>query len=145
MLVMVLLLAIISTALELAIASQVPLWRQWSHKSKLFNLLNSVFLSYLIGIAFGAQGLIVMTAGILSTFMTIPGYAILNWNYDSPKARSQGGNRYGHAKKTIKPKIEKTKELSGDLIKIGWIVGRTITAPIWIPRKIYRKYKTVSV
>jgi hypothetical protein len=138
---MVLLLAIASTSLELMIAAQVPLWRQWSHKSKLFNLINSMFLSYIIGIAFGAQGLIAMTAGFVSTFMTIPGYAFLNWNYDTPKAQSVGGNRYAHAKAQAKPKYEKAKELGGDLVKIGWFTGRTITAPIWIPRKIYRKIK----
>lgn len=141
MLTMVILLSVASSALELMIASQVPLWRQWSYKSKLFNLVNSMFLSYIIGIAFGAAGLIAMTAGFVSTFMTIPGYAFLHWNYDTPKAQSSGGNRYEHMKKQAKPKYEKAKELGGDLVKTGWFVGRTITAPIWITRKIYRKIK----
>lgn len=143
MLAFVFVLAIASTALELMIASQVPWWRQWSHKSKSFNLINSMFISYILGIAFGAAGLIAMTAGIVSTFMTIPGYSILNWNYDTPKAHAQGGNRYAKIKTDAKPKYEKTKELGGDLIKIGWITGKVITAPIWIPRKIYRKIKSI--
>lgn len=142
MFIMTFMLAIMSAILELMIASQVPIWRQWSHKSKLFNLLNSIFLSYLLGIAFGAQGLIAMTAGVLSTFMTIPGYAILNWNYDTPKAQSQGGNRYNHTKQTIKPKIEKGKELGSDLLKFGYITGKVITSPIWISRKVYRYIKS---
>lgn len=142
MLIMAFMLAIMSAALELMIAAQVPLWRQWSHKSKLFNLLNSMFLSYLIGIAFGAQGLIAMTAGVLSTFLTIPGYALLNWNYDTEKAKVQDGNRYQYAKKTVKPKLEKGKELGSDLIKVGYITGKVVTSPLWISRKVYRKFKS---
>lgn len=142
MLTMVFLLAIASTALELMIASQFPLWRQWSHKSKLFNLVNSMFLSYLIGLAFGAQGLIAMTAGFVSTFMTIPGYAFLNWNYDTEKAKQQDGNRYQYAKKTVKPKIEKGKELGSDLIKVGYVTGKVITSPLWISRKVYKYIKS---
>lgn len=142
MLTMVFLLAIMSAALELMIAAQIPIWRQWSHKSKLFNLVNSIVLSYLVGIAFGAQGLIAMTAGVLSTFMTIPGYAFLHWNYDTEKAKAQGGNRYHHAKTNVKPKLQKGKELGSDLIKVGYVTGRVITAPVWIPRKIYRRFKS---
>jgi hypothetical protein len=142
MLIMAFMLAIMSAVLELMIAAQIPLWRQWSHRSKLFNLVNSMFISYLIGIAFGAQGLIVMFSGVLSTFMTIPGYALLNWNYDSEKAKTQDGNRYEYAKKTIKPKLEKGKELGSDLIKVGYVTGKVITSPIWISRKIYRYIKS---
>jgi hypothetical protein len=83
-----------------------------------------------------------MTAGVLSTFLTIPGYAILNWNYDTPKAQSQGGNRYNHTKQTIKPKLEKGKELGSDLIKVGYVTGKVITSPIWISRKAYRYFKS---
>jgi hypothetical protein len=142
MLVMAMMLAIMSAALELMIASQIPAWRKWSHKSKLFNLVNSMVLSYFVGIMFGAQGLIAMTAGFLSTFMTIPGYAMLNWNYDTDKAKSQGGNRYQYTKKTVKPKLTKGKELAGDLVKVGYVTGKTITAPIWISRKAVRFYKS---
>jgi hypothetical protein len=139
---MAFMLAIMSAALELMIASQIPAWRKWSHKSKLFNLINSMILSYFVGIMFGAQGLIAMTAGFMSTFMTIPGYAILNWNFDSPKAATQGGNRYKHTKSTIKPKVEKGKELAGDLVKVGYVTGKVITSPIWISRKAVRFYKS---
>ena len=142
MLIMAFMLAIMSAALELMIAAQVPLWRQWSHRSKLFNLLNSMVLSYLIGIAFGAQGLIAMTSGVLSTFLTIPGYAFLNWNYDTEKAKVQDGNRYQYAKKTVKPKLEKGKELGSDLIKVGYVTGKVITSPVWISRKVYRRFKS---
>jgi len=142
MLIMALMLAIMSAAFELMIAAQIPAIRRWSHKSKLFNLVNSMVLSYIIGIMFGAQGLIVMFAGVMSTFLTIPGYAMLAWNFDSPKAVAKGGNVYKHTKSTIKPKMEKGKELAGDLIKVGYVTGKTITAPIWITRKAVRYYKS---
>jgi hypothetical protein len=99
-------------------------------------------LSYIIGIMFGAQGLIVMFAGVMSTFLTIPGYAMLAWNFDSPKAAAKGGNVYKHTKTTIKPKMEKGKELAGDLLKVGYVTGKTVTAPIWVTRKAVRYYKS---
>lgn len=138
MLTMVLLLAIMSAALELMIAAKIPLWRKWSYKSKLFNLLNSLFLSYLVGIAFGAQGLIAMTAGVLSTFLTIPGYTFLYWNHDSPKAqKTPQQNRYQHAK-------EKMSEPISDMAKITYGAVKLITAPLWIPRRVYKKMKGVA-
>jgi hypothetical protein len=145
MLIMAFMLAIMSAAFELMIASQVPLWHKWSHKSKLFNLMNSMVLSYIIGIMFGAQGLIVMFAGVMSTFLTIPGYSMLAWNFDTPNATAKGGNVYKHTKSTIKPKIEKGKELAGDLVKVGYVTGKVITSPIWITRKAVRAYKAYKV
>jgi len=135
MLAMVFLLTVFSAILELMIAAKIPLWRQWSYKSKLFNLLNSLLVSYLMGLAFGASGLIVMTAGVLSTFLTIPGYTFLYWNYDSPKARqTPERNRYQHAK-------EKLSEPVSDMAKIGFFVVKVITAPLWVPRRVYTKMK----
>jgi len=138
MLTMVMLLAIFSTILELMIAAKIPLWRQWSYKSKLFNLLNSLFISYLMGIAFGATGLIAMTSGIISTFLTIPGYTFLYWNYDSPKAKNTPQrNRYQHAK-------DKLSEPLSDMGKITYGAMKVITAPLWIPRRVYQKVKGVA-
>jgi large-conductance mechanosensitive channel len=56
-------------------------------------MIMSLVLSYVIGIAFGAQGLIAMGAGVISTILSYPGYKFLHWNYDSPQALAQGGNR----------------------------------------------------
>lgn len=141
MLTMVVLLAIMSTVLELMIASKVPAWRRLSAKSALFNLLNSLFLSYLMGIAFGATGLIAMTAGVLSTMLSVPGYKFLAWNYDSPKAQALGTTRTSHIKETVQPKYHKSKEVIQDLGKIAYGTGKVVTAPIWIPRRINNKIK----
>lgn len=145
MLAIIFLLAVTSAVFELMIAAQVPAWRRWSHKSKLFNLVNSMVLSYLIGIAFGAQGLIAMTSGIFSTFLTIPGYAFLNWNYDSKSAQNVGGNHYRHTKEVIKPKVEKTVKhtaITGrKAIKTASITGKVLFSPV---KYSYKAYKSVS-
>lgn len=141
MIIMALMLGFTSFVVEMMIASNFPYWRQLAHKNKAFNMIGSISLSATIGFLFGAAGLIMMTGALFGTMLSIPGYAYLNWNYDTPKARVNGGNRYRHMKNEAKPKYEKTKELGRDLVKTGWFVGRTITAPIWISRKIYLKIK----
>lgn len=141
MLTMVVLLAIMSTALELMIAAKIPAWRRTSAKYPLFNLLNSLFISYIMGIAFGAAGLIAMTAGVLSTMMSVPGYKFLAWNYDSPKAQALGTTRTAHTKQVVQVKYQKSKVVINDLGKIAYGTGKVITAPIWIPRSINQKVK----
>ena len=79
----VIILALSSTAIEMLIAAKFPIWRRYAHKSKLINLTLSLGLSFVLGELFGAGGLIAMTAAILSTILSIPGYAILNYAYDS--------------------------------------------------------------
>jgi len=135
MLTFVFLLAIMSTALELMIAAKIPFLRRLAHKSKLFNLLNSLFLSYVIGVAFGATGLIAMTAGILSTMLSIPGYTFLHWNYDTAQAQAlPEKSRYEHGTK-------KWKQVGSDTVKVTYGTLKVVTAPVWIPRKIYKSIK----
>lgn len=135
MLTFVFLLAIMSTALELMIAAKIPFLRRLAHKSKLFNLLNSLFLSYVIGIAFGATGLIAMTAGIFSTMLSIPGYTFLHWNYDTAQAQAlPEKSRYEHGTK-------KWKQVGSDTVKVTYGTLKVVTAPVWIPRKIYKSIK----
>ena len=142
MLTMVLLLAITSTILELMIAAHIPAWRRLSAKNSLFNLLNSLVISYIMGIAFGAAGLIAMTAGVISTLMSIPGYKFLAWNFDSPKAQKLGQPRTTHAKENMSKKYNKTKEVANDLGKVAYGTAKVVTAPVWIPRKVNHKIKS---
>jgi hypothetical protein len=135
MLTFVFLLAFASFAFEMLIASKFPLWRKLAYKSKLANLTMSILLSYLLGIAFGAAGLITMTAAILSTLMSIPGYTILAWNFDTPKAQAlPERSRYQHESK-------KWKQVGSDTVKMTYGTLRVITAPVWISRKIYKSIK----
>jgi hypothetical protein len=125
-------LAITSTILELMIAARIPAWRRWSYNSKLFNLVNSLALSYLMGIAFGAAGLIAMGAGIISTLLSYPGYKFLYWMYDSPMAQKHGGNMFEYSKKKWMTAIK-------DLFKVIFTVIKVITFPLWVTRWIFQK------
>lgn len=132
LLTMMIILAITSCALELMIASKVPAWRRLSAKSPLFNLLNSLFISFIMGIAFGAGGLVAMGSGVISTVLSVPGYKFLYWNYDSPQAKAHGGSMFKHT-------VSKWKVVISDFFKIIYKVLRIITAPIWITRTLISK------
>jgi hypothetical protein len=129
---MMIILAVTSTTLELMIAAKIPAWRRLSAKSPLFNLLNSLFLSFLVGIAFGAAGLIAMGAGVISTVLSVPGYQFLYWNYDSPQAQRSGGNIMKHNR-------AKWGTAIGDFFKLIYKIIRIITFPIWGLRWLNKK------
>lgn len=131
----VFMLAFASFIFEMLLAAKIPAWRKIAHKSKVANLALSIFLSYILGVAFGAAGLIAMTAAIVSTLLSIPGYAYLAWNYDTPKARSlPEQSRYQHESK-------KWKQVGSDTTKVAYGTLKVVTAPVWIPRKIYKSIK----
>ncbi len=130
---MMLILAVTSTLLELMIAARVPAWRRLSAKSPLFNLLNSLFISYIMGIAFGAAGLIALGAGVISTVLSVPGYQFLHWNYDSPMAKRHGGSMYQHT-------FKKWSTTITDFFHLIYKILRILTAPIWITRAAIVKY-----
>jgi hypothetical protein len=136
---MMLVLAVTSCALELMIAAKVPLWRQWSGKYPLFNLLNSLFISFVMGIAFGAGGLVAMGAGVLSTLLSVPGYKFLYWNYDTPEAKSKGGNQIAYYKANFHIHYAKWKVALSDLTKLTYNIIKFITIPIWVTRAIFVK------
>jgi hypothetical protein len=128
-----LILAVTSTLLELMIAAKIPAWRRLSARSPLFNLLNSLFISFLTGIAFGAAGLIAMGAGVISTVLSVPGYQFLYWNYDSEMAKRNGGSMYKYT-------VNKWSQTFKDFFHLIYKIMRFITAPIWITRATILKY-----
>ena len=133
----VIVLSLASAAMELTFASKFPTWRKAAKRNKAINLVISVAISFVIGIMFGAAGLITMAAAIISTVIVIPGYAFLEWAYDSPQAATRGGNQ-------IKYYSDKTKEVVSDTFKIIYKILRVITFPIWgsrIARDKYRNFK----
>jgi len=134
---MMIILAITSTILELMIASKIKWWRQKSYQSKLFNMLNSLFLSFLIGLAFSASGLIAMGAGVISTVLTVPGYKFLHWNYDSEQAQKHNGNMMQHMK-------SKWLQTIKDFFTLVYKILRIITFPIWGTRWAVTKIKAVK-
>jgi len=135
-------LAIASFLVEMMIASKVPLMRQLAKNNLLVNLAISLGLSYFIGIMFGAIGLTAMTAAIISTLMSVPGYAFLEWAYDSEKAHAEGGNRIKHKKEQVQVTTKKWTQTLSDFFKIIYGILKVITFPIWIIRSITSKTKT---
>lgn len=133
----VIILTISSFIFEMMLAAKIPAWRKNAKKYKIFNLIVSVFLSFIMGILFGAAGLIVMTSAILSTILSIPGYTFLYWCFDSPQAKRNGGNQYLHYKKLL-------FTLISDLFKLIYKVLRIVTFPIWGTRFVMQKYRAIK-
>lgn len=129
---MMLILAITSTLLELMLAAKIPAWRRLSAKSPLFNLLNSLFISFIMGIAFGAAGLVAMGAGVISTVLSVPGYQFLHWNYDSAMAKRNGGSMWKYT-------VNKWSGTIKDFFQLIYKIMRIMTAPIWITRSVVAK------
>jgi uncharacterized membrane protein len=135
-------LAVMSTIVEMMFAANFPAWRQAAHKYKAVNMIISLALSFIIGTMFGAGGLIAMTAGMISTVMSVPGYAFLHWNFDSKRANKIGKPRTTHAKEAVIVNYNKTKEVANDLGKLAYGTAKVVTAPIWVPRKVINKFKS---
>lgn len=138
---MMIILAVTSCLLELMIAARVPVWRRWSGSSQLFNLVNSLFISFILGLAFGAMGLVALGAGIISTLMSVPGYKLLYWNYDSPGALALGGNRWKHFKENFGVYWAKWSIAIKDFFKVIYTIIKVITFPIWFSRLIFIKIR----
>jgi len=126
-------LAISSTMVEMMFAANFPVWRRNAHKYKWVNMVISITLSFVLGLAFGAQGLIVMGGAMISTAMSIPGYAFLHYNYDTNTAKRYKGGMISYH-------FNKWKQVLSDLFKIIYKILRIITAPIWITRAAIVKY-----
>jgi len=134
---MMILLAIASSIVELMFAAKIPAWRKNAHKKKWFNMTVSVLLSFILGILFGAAGLIALGAAMISTVLSIPGYAFLYWNYDSPQAQRYGGNMTSHI-------YQKWIQAFKDLAKVFYAIIRFINFPIWGTRLAIQKYNKLK-
>lgn len=136
---MMIVLAVTSCLLELMIAARVPVWRRWSGASPLFNLINSLFISFIMGIAFGAAGLVALGAGVISTILSVPGYKFLYWNYDSPGAIAVGGNRFKHFQENFSVYWAKWSVALKDFFQLMYTIIKVITFPIWFTRLVFIK------
>lgn len=136
---MMIVLAVTSCLLELMIAARVPVWRRWSGSSPLFNLINSLFISFVMGLAFGAAGLVALGAGVISTLLSVPGYKYLYWNFDSPGAIAVGGNRFKHFKENFGVYWAKWSVALKDFFQLMYTIIKVLTFPIWFTRLIFIK------
>jgi hypothetical protein len=138
---MMITLALASVMVEAAFAAKVKWWRINAHKLKWVNMIISIGMSYILGVAFGAAGLITMGAAMLSTVMSIPMYQLLHWNYDTPSARAHGGNEFNYHYAIFKSKLngykitlDKWRVALSDLGKLMYSFIRFLTFPIWMTR-----------
>jgi hypothetical protein len=134
---MMLTLAVASSALEITLAARIKPWRMLCAKYSSANMIMSLLLSFVIGIAFGAQGLIAMGAGVISTILSYPGYKFLHWNYDSPQALAQGGNRVAFY-------WAQWKQVLVDFGNLLYKILRIITIPIRFVRWINTKFSSLK-
>jgi len=130
-------LAMASTIIEISFAAKIPVWRRAAKRNKTINMIISILLSYILGIAFGAGGLIAMSAAMISTVLSIPGYAFLEWAYDSPQAQKRGGNQ-------IEYYTKRWKQALADLAQLTYKIIRCITFPIWATRAAILKFNTIK-
>lgn len=130
-------LAVASTVIEMMFAARIPTWRKNAHKYKWVNMTLSILLSFVLGLMFGAAGLIALGAAMISTVLSIPGYTILHWNYDSPQAQKHGGNMVKHLR-------AKWLQAFKDLAKVIYAIIRIITFPIWATRSIINKINKIK-
>ena len=130
-------LAIASTVVEMMFAARIPAWRKNAHKYKWLNMTLSLLLSFVFGLMFGAVGLIALGAAMISTVLSIPGYMVLHWNYDSPQALKHGGNMTNYLR-------AKWLQAFKDLAKVIYAIIRIITFPIWATRSIMNKINEVK-
>jgi hypothetical protein len=137
-------LAIASTSFEMMIAAKIPVWRRVASQYVVVNLLGSMALSYFLGVMFGAAGLIAMTAGLMSTFLSIPGYAFLNWCYDSPEAQAHGGNQIAYYSEKWQATKLRWGQTLRDLGEIIYKIIRIITFPIWFTRACIDKFNQIK-
>jgi hypothetical protein len=133
LLTMMIMLAIASTLVEMMFAVNIPAWRRAARQYKWFNMTISIFLSFIMGAAFGAAGVIALGAAMVSTVLSIPGYEFLYWNYDSPHAQRYPGGLLKHS-------MKKWSTVFKDFFKIVYQILRVITAPIWLTRAAFVKY-----
>ena len=133
LLTMMIMLAIASTVVEMMIALNIPAWRRAARKYKWFNMLVSILLSFIMGIAFGAAGVIALGAAMISTVLSIPGYEFLYWNYDSPQAQRHDGNMLKHQRKKWGTALK-------DFFTLIYKIIRILTFPIWATRWVVLKW-----
>lgn len=138
---MMLVLAFASTLIEMMFAARFSIWRKNAHKFKWVNMTISIMLSFLLGLAFSAAGLVALGAALLSTILSIPGYAFLNWNYDTPIAHAQGGNRSKYYWSNFHLHWAKWRKVLGEFNQLMYSIFYAITFPVRIINKIFKFIK----
>lgn len=105
-----LVLALVSAYVELAIMKRVPIVKKLSIRYAVFSIVFSILLSYVLGMFFGASGVVPLIAGLLSTVMTEPAHA-----FSRMSGNSKAKVFMRDAKATYKPMWTISKKLGAGL------------------------------
>ncbi len=130
MLILVLVLAGCSVWLELKLFQKVPALRKVVGKWALVGIAISLALSYFLGAAFGAGGIIVLMAGLLSTAIAEPFRRTFN-QASAVQAKVEKLNYW-------KKNTEETYHYV--LVGIKWLCV-LLLAPLWLPVWYHEKKK----
>lgn len=121
-------LAVISTAIEMFLAGRFKIIHRIFVKYTIVGLTFSFLLSYGIGVAFGAAGLIAMFGAIMSTVMSYICYEFDLVRFFAPAEIAR-----------TKAKINRVFTITANTIRFFWLV---ITAPVrfgmWVAERAKR-------
>lgn len=127
-----LVLGLASIYLELKIVKSVPALGWAVKRFGIVGVVFSLFLSVVLGGIFGAAGIVVMIAGICSTATTAPVYKF--------RATLESKND------EVQRRIAVVRQAKNDAIRTYtpvWkgakVVGKVVTAPLWLPVKMGNK------
>lgn len=119
-------LAVLSTGIEMFFVVQYETVRKFMINHKKFGLFFSFALSYALGTMFGAAGLIAMTAAIASTALSLVIYESGALKYAEPQNRAQ-----------ITARVKKNTDLLVRTIKFWFkIFTAPVRAIIWCKDKV---------
>jgi hypothetical protein len=124
---MAIVLGLGSAFIEMRILKSVPLLAAWNRRSMAFGLALSFIISAAIGMLFGASGLVVMMAGVISTVCTEPIHELRR-----RMAKSNGA---------AKARIDSYKQAADGTYnafvrptaKASFFVIKNVTRPLWMP------------
>lgn len=119
-----LVLAAVSVLIELKIFYSTPWLKKLVGLSVIVGIAMSLALSWVLGLLFGASGLIVLLAGTISTAITEPIHA---WKRKQSKRKDKVHSSIKEFADTWRP--------VGKLIKYAFLL---VTSPLWVPVKIRR-------
>lgn len=137
-------LAIVSTAFEMIIASKWTWWREKAAHSLLVCGLGSVLLSYALGTLFGGHGLIAMTAGVMSTVMSACCYPILNYWLKHKEAISNTTQKLHNSIDSAAAAWQRNRQTLKDLCHLLMVIARFLTFPFRLIRWITDKYSNAT-
>lgn len=123
--------AFFSFLIEAVMAFKIPAWKRLGIRYTIAGVLMSLILSWLIGLLFGASGIIVMMAGLISTGLSYLMYVGMEYVDTHPKEYQKIVDGIKNAYKQI---LEVTSSLVA-IIKVLGFFAKIVLLPITLVKK----------